>query len=36
MTPDYMSTWYSGCLSQAIWPEWFDKSRIKLHLRLLS
>jgi len=25
---------YFGCLSQAIRPDWFDKSRRKLHLHI--
>jgi len=32
MPPDYMHilSQYSGCLSQAIRPDWFDKLRRKL------
>jgi len=39
MPPDYMRIiipifWASGCLSQAIRPDWFDKSRSNRHLHI--
>jgi len=36
MPPDYMhiQSRYSGCLSQAIRQEWFDKSTRHLHLHI--
>jgi len=36
MPPDYMHilSRYSGCLSQAIRPDWFDKSKRQLHLHI--